>query len=584
MKLTGAQIFLESLRKEQVEVIFGLPGGVNLPEFDVLFDEKQIDLILARHEQGAGHMAEGYAKATGKVGVCLVTSGPGATNVITAVADAYMDSVPVVFFTGQVSTSLIGNDAFQEADVVGISRPCTKYNYLVKNVEDLAQTIKEAFYIAGTGRPGPVLVDLPKDVVLAKTEFKYPEKVYIRGYNPTLTGNKWQIRQAAEAISKSKRAVIYIGGGAVFSDASAEILELAEITGIPVTVTLMGLGAFPSDHPLSLGMLGMHGGYWTNMAMHEAELIIALGARFDDRVTGKTSEFAPHATIIHVDIDPTSIRKNVETHIPIVGDVKTVLRELNPLLRAGGNGNLKEMRKPWVEQIAQWKRDHPFTYRNDGPLPKPQYVIEKIYELMSPEGIIVTDVGQHQMWAAQYYNLGRPRTFLTSGGLGTMGFGLPAAIGAQKAFPKRQVVCIAGDGSFQMNLQELATAKNHGLPVKVVIINNKFHGMVRQWQQLFYNGRYSGSYLGDLPDYVKLAEAYTLRGFKTNKTQEVERVLREGFATDGPVLIDMQVDPTENCYPMIPAGGAHHQMLFEDPAPQPSGAKKEESKESISMA
>lgn len=567
MKKTGAEIFVESLRQEGVKTVFGIPGGVVLKIFDVLCQQKDIGLVLTRHEQGAAHMAEGYAKATGKAGVVLVTSGPGMTNIVTGLADAYMDSVPLVAFTGQVSTNLIGNDAFQEADNVGISRPCTKHNVLVKDVNELAQTVKEAFYIATTGRPGPVLVDIPKDVSVEKTEFKYPDKVSLRGYNPTIMGNKHQIKQAAEEITKAKKPVIYVGGGALFSDAADEILELAEITQVPVTMTLMGLSSFPGTHPLSMGMLGMHGGYWTNMAMHHADLLIAVGARFDDRVTGKLSAFCPEARVVHIDIDPTSIKKTFHAHIPIVGDVKSVLRQLNALLRSmdGNQKDVRTLRQPWIRQIEEWKKAHPLRYQQDDKITKPQYVIEKLFELTRNDGIVTTDVGQHQMWAAQYFKGTKPRTFLTSGGLGTMGFGFPAALGAQKAFPDRLVLCITSEGSFQMNLQELATAAEHKLPVKIVLLNNGFHGMVRQWQDLFYEGRYAASYLGKIPDFVKLAEAYGIRGLRAEKPAAVESVLRDGLKHKGPVLMDIQVDPFENCYPMIPAGGAHHEMVLEDP-------------------
>lgn len=585
MKKTGAEIFVESLKQEGVKVVFGIPGGVVLKIFDVLHQQKDVEVILTRHEQGAAHMAEGYAKATGRAGVVLVTSGPGMTNIVTGLADAYMDSVPLVAFTGQVSTSLIGNDAFQEADNVGISRPCTKHNVLVKDVNDLARTIKEAFYIATTGRPGPVLVDIPKDVSTNKIEFKYPDRVSLRGYNPTYEGNKHQIKQAAEEIMKARKPVIYVGGGALFSDAADEILELAEITQIPVTMTLMGLGSFPGTHALSMGMLGMHGGYWSNMAMHHADLLIAVGARFDDRVTGKLSDFCPGARVIHIDIDPTSIKKNVQTHIPIVGDVRTVLRQLNVLLRSmdGNQKDLKEQRRPWWNQIEEWKRAHPLRYQQDEKVTKPQYVIDKLFEITKHDGIVATDVGQHQMWAAQYFKGTKPRTFITSGGLGTMGFGFPAALGAQKAYPDKLVMCITSEGSFQMNLQELAVAAEYKLPVKIVLLNNGFHGMVRQWQDLFYEGRYASSYLGKIPDFVKLADAYGICGLRALKPAEVEPVIREGLKHKGPVLMDFHVDPFENCYPMIPAGGAHHEMVLEDPPElrktQKGGAAKKKAEE-----
>lgn len=585
MKKTGAEIFVESLKQEGVKVVFGIPGGVVLKIFDVLHQQKDVEVILTRHEQGAAHMAEGYAKATGRAGVVLVTSGPGMTNIVTGLADAYMDSVPLVAFTGQVSTSLIGNDAFQEADNVGISRPCTKHNVLVKDVNDLARTIKEAFYIATTGRPGPVLVDIPKDVSTNKIEFKYPDRVSLRGYNPTYEGNKHQIKQAAEEIMKARKPVIYVGGGALFSDAADEILELAEITQIHVTMTLMGLSSFPGAHALSMGMLGMHGGYWSNMAMHHADLLIAVGARFDDRVTGKLSDFCPGARVIHIDIDPTSIKKNVQTHIPIVGDVRTVLRQLNVLLRSmdGNQKDLKEQRRPWWNQIEEWKRAHPLRYQQDEKVTKPQYVIDKLFEMTKHDGIVATDVGQHQMWAAQYFKGTKPRTFITSGGLGTMGFGFPAALGAQKAYPDKLVMCITSEGSFQMNLQELAVAAEYKLPVKIVLLNNGFHGMVRQWQDLFYEGRYASSYLGKIPDFVKLADAYGICGLRALKPAEVEPVIREGLKHKGPVLMDFHVDPFENCYPMIPAGGAHHEMVLEDPPElrktQKGGAAKKKAEE-----
>ncbi len=576
MKLTGSEIFVESLKCEGVKTIFGIPGGVVLKLFDVLHQQNDVEVILTRHEQGAIHMAEGYAKATGKAGVALVTSGPGMTNIVTGLADAMMDSVPLVAFTGQVPTSLIGNDAFQEADNIGISRPCTKHNVLVKDVKDLSTVIKEAFYIANTGRPGPVLVDIPKDVTTESAEFHYPDKVSLRGYRPTVSGNRFQIKQAAGEILKAKRPVMYVGGGAVFSGAANEVRELADLTQIPVTMTVMGLGSFPGTHPLCMGMLGMHGTYSANMAMHEADLLIAVGARFDDRVTGKLSEFSPRARVIHIDIDPTSIKKNVHAHIPIVGDVKAVLKELMQVLSSmdGNPASVKAQRRPWLKQVNAWSAQHPLAYRQEGKKEtKPQYVIDKAYELTKHKAIVVTDVGQHQMWAAQYFKSGLQRTFLTSGGLGTMGFGFPAAIGAQKAYPNKTVLCITSEGSFQMNLQELAVAAIHKLPVKIILLNNQFHGMVRQWQDLFYEGRYASSDLGNTPDFVKLADAYGILGLRSEGPADVEAVLKEGLKHKGPVMMDFVIDRFENCYPMIPAGGAQHEMMLEDP-PQLKSARK----------
>lgn len=563
MKLTGAEIFIESLKKEGVKHIFGYPGGVVLNIFDHLHDEKDLQLILTRHEQGAVHAADGYARATGKPGVVLVTSGPGATNTVTGIATAYMDSIPLVVFTGQVPTMLIGNDAFQEADIVGITRPCTKYNFLVKDVKDLAYVVKEAFYIATTGRPGPVLIDIPKDVTTGKAEFVWPETIKLRSYNPTYEGNKYMITQAAHMIAKAKKPVIVAGGGVILSGASKELKELAEYTDVPVTMTLMGLGGFPGSHKLSLGMPGMHGTYYANKSIQESDLLIAIGMRFDDRVTGKISAFAPHAKIVHIDIDPTSIRKNVRVDVPIVGDVKKVLTTLNKVLKEEVQETWHEVRKAWLKQITEWKAERPMTYDREADIIKPQFVIEKIYELTKGEAIITTEVGQNQMWACQFFKYDKPRSFLTSGGLGTMGYGFPAAIGAQLAFPNKLVIDIAGDGSIQMNIQELATAVINKLPVKVAILNNGFLGMVRQWQELFFQEKYSHTRLdANLPDFVKVAEAYNAVGLRATKPSEVEPVLKEAFSIKRPVFMDFVIDWQEKVYPMVPAGAAIDEMLF----------------------
>jgi acetolactate synthase-1/2/3 large subunit len=565
MKISGAEIFIESLKKEGVKHIFGYPGGVVLNIFDFLYDDKDIQLILTRHEQGAVHAADGYARSTGKAGVALVTSGPGATNTITGIATASMDSVPIVVFSGQVPTMLIGNDAFQEADIVGISRPCTKYNYLAKDVKDLSRIVKEAFYIAMSGRPGPVLIDLPKDVTASKAEFTWPE-IKIRSYNPTYEGNKWMITQAAHAIAKSKKAVIIAGGGVILSGGSKELRELAEYTEIPVTMTLMGLGSFPGNHKLSLGMPGMHGTYYANKAIQESDLLITIGMRFDDRVTGKIDAFAPDAKIIQIDIDPTSIRKNVRVDIPIVGDVKRVLTLLNKILKEDVKEQWAEVRKAWLKQIDEWRQERPMTYTYSDEVIKPQFVVEKIYELTKGNAIIATEVGQNQMWTAQFYKFNKPRTLLTSGGLGTMGYGFPAAIGAQLAHPDKLVIDIAGDGSIQMNIQELATAVINKLPVKVAILNNRYLGMVRQWQELFFKERYSHTKLDEsVPDFVKIAEAYGAVGLRATKPGEVEPVLKEAFKTKRTVFMDFVVDWKEKVFPMVPPGAPIDQMLFEEP-------------------
>ena len=565
MKISGAEILIESLKREGVKHIFGYPGGVVLNIFDRLYDNKDIQLILTRHEQGAVHAADGYARSTGKPGVALVTSGPGATNTVTGIANASMDSIPLVVFSGQVPTMLIGNDAFQEADIVGISRPCTKYNYLAKDVKDLSRIVREAFHIAMSGRPGPVLIDLPKDVTVSKTEFTWPE-IKIRSYNPTYEGNKWMITQAAHLIAKSKKVVILAGGGVILSGGSKELKELAEYTDIPVTMTLMGLGSFPGTHELSLGMPGMHGTYYANKAIHESDLLIAIGMRFDDRVTGKIDAFAPHAKIIHIDIDPTSIRKNVRVDIPIVGDVKRVLTVLNKVLKEEVKEQWAEVRKAWLKQMDAWKKERPMTYTYSDEVIKPQFVVEKIHELTKGDAIIATEVGQNQMWTAQFYKFDKPRTLLTSGGLGTMGYGFPAAIGAQLAHPNKLVIDIAGDGSIQMNIQELATAVINKLPVKVAILNNRYLGMVRQWQELFFSERYSHTKLDEsVPDFVKIAEAYGAVGLRATKPGEVEPVLKEAFKTKRTVFMDFVVDWKEKVFPMVPPGAPIDQMLFEEP-------------------
>jgi acetolactate synthase-1/2/3 large subunit len=559
MKKTGAQIVVECLKKEGVETLFNYPGGAVLPLFDEL-QNAPFRQVLVRHEQAAVHAADGYARATGKVGVAVVTSGPGATNTVTGIATAFMDSVPIIILTGQVPTLLIGNDAFQEVDIIGITRPCTKHNYLVKEVSDLGRILKEAFYLARSGRPGSILVDLPKDIMVNSAEFKYPEKVFIRGYQPTYEGHPGQIQRAVELIMKSKKPTLYTGGGIISSNASKELTLLAERLGIPVTMTLMGLGGFPGNHLLSLGMLGMHGTYHANMAVMESDLLIAVGARFDDRVTGKIESFAPQAKIIHIDIDPTSISKSVRVDLPIVGDCKRVLTKILSLLEEEEINSFKEGLNKWRHQIEKWKALYNMDY-HQGEKIKPQYVVEKIWELTKGDAIITTEVGQNQMWAAQYYQFIKPRTLLTSGGLGTMGYGFPAAIGAQAAFPNKLVIDISGDGSFQMNSQELATAVQYRLPIKVAILNNGYLGMIRQWQEFFYGKRYASSCLeGISPDFVKLAEAYGAVGLKAIKPEEVIPTLKKAFSIPKPVIIDFVVDPEENVYPMVPAGEPLNQM------------------------
>ncbi|NLN06255.1 MAG: biosynthetic-type acetolactate synthase large subunit [Firmicutes bacterium] len=554
MKLSGAHMIVEALKRENVDVVFGYPGGKVLNLYDALYDAG-ITHYLSRHEQGAVHAADGYARVTGKTGVVFTTSGPGATNIVTGLANAYMDSVPLVAFTGQVATSMIGTDAFQEADIFGITLPITKHNYLVTNVEDLPRIIKEAFHLAATGRPGPVLIDLPTDVQSAVTDFRYPQTVSIPGYNPTYDGHPGQTNRAAKAIARAKKPLLYAGGGVVIAGAHEELRQLAETADIPVTTTLMGIGGFPGNHPLSLGMLGMHGTYWANMAMHKADLIIAVGARFDDRVTGDLSSFARGAKVVHIDIDPAEIGKNVSVDIPIVGDVKRVLTEL--LKKVAPKTHPK-----WLAKIEAWRQEAPLTYvqEPDGEI-LPQYVIESIYRETGGEALIATDVGQHQMWVAQYYRFTKPRAFVTSGGLGTMGFGLPASLGLQIGAPGETVFCIAGDGSFQMNLQELATAVSYNLPVKVAIINNRYLGMVRQWQELFYKKRYSAVDLSRSPDFVKLAEAFGAGGLRAEKPREVVPAIRKALETPGPVVIDFRVRAEENVFPMVPPNSPINEMM-----------------------
>ncbi|MBK5275964.1 MAG: biosynthetic-type acetolactate synthase large subunit [Desulfuromonadales bacterium] len=564
MKMNGARIMLECLKKEGVDTIFGYPGGTVINIYDELFSFKEIRHILPRHEQAGTHAADGYARATGRVGVCLATSGPGATNTVTGIATAYMDSIPMVIITGQVPTPLIGNDAFQEVDIIGITRPCTKHSFLVRDVKDLALIMKKAFYIARTGRPGPVLVDLPKDVQIAQTEFVYPETVEIRSYKPTMGGHPRQVEKAMDMILDSRRPVMYVGGGAVLGNAAEELTALCRELLIPVTTTLMGLGSFPENDPNSLGMLGMHGSYCANMAMTTSDLIIAIGARFDDRVTGKLTTFAPHAKIIHVDVDPTSIKKNVRVDLPIVGDVRDVLikmikqaDKLKDKVTA-----FKTALAPWHDDIAGWKEKHPIGYKNSTTIIKPQFVIQKLRELSDVDAIISTDVGQHQMWTAQFFQFNKPRTLLTSGGLGTMGFGLPAAMGAQVAFPGRQVITICGDGGVQMNIQEMATLVQNKLPVKIVILNNNFLGMVRQWQELFFDKRYSSTCM-ELPiDFVKLADAYGAKGFSTSKPSDVEKIIKQGFKENGPVIMEFKIAREEKVLPMVPAGAALNEMVL----------------------
>jgi len=563
VELTGAEIFVRALQAEGVEYIFGYPGGAVLHTYDALYNQDKVKHILVRHEQAATHAADGYARSTGRPGVVIVTSGPGATNAVTGIATAYMDSIPMVVFTGQVPTHLIGNDAFQEADNIGITRPCVKHNFLVKDVNKLAETIKKAFYVATTGRPGPVVVDIPKDVTAEKAEFSYPDKVSMRSYNPVHVGHAGQIKRAVKLMLGAKRPMLYTGGGVILGNASAALTKLARELNFPVTNTLMGLGAYPATDPQFVGMLGMHGTYEANMAMHHCDVLVAVGARFDDRVTGNIEKFCPHARIVHIDIDPASISKNVKVDVPIVGCVDNVLRVmLNEIGDTGRRPDAAALPE-WWRQIDEWRSKDCLRYDRDSELIKPQFVIEKLYEVTHGDAYITSDVGQHQMWAAQYYKFDKPRRWINSGGLGTMGFGLPASMGVQLAHPDATVACVTGEGSIQMCIQELSTCLQYQLPIKVVNLNNRYLGMVRQWQEFFYQKRYAMSYMESLPDFVKLAESYGHVGMQIDKPADVEGALREAMQLkDRLVFMNFMTDQTENVYPMIPAGGGQNEMIL----------------------
>lgn len=571
MRKTGAQIVIDALIQEEVEVVFGYPGGVVIPIFDVLYDTKELKFVLTRHEQAAAHAADGYSRASGKVGVCLVTSGPGATNIMTGLATAYLDSIPMVAITGQVASSLLGTDAFQEADIVGISRPITKHNFLVKSIQELPVLMKQAFHIARTGRPGPVLIDIPVDISRAVLDgYQYPETVSIRSYKPNLHGHPRQIQRAAEAIAAAKKPLLFTGGGIIHAGAHKELLEFAQKTNMPVTTTLMGLGGFPGEHPLFLGMPGMHGAKAANYAIQECDLMVSIGARFDDRVTGFVAKFAPNASIIHMDVDPAAISKIIKVDIPVVGDAKNILIELNKVVK-------ERAADSWNEKVMKWKGDRLFHYTDSQDVIKPQAVIEAVFRETSGNAIICTEVGQHQMWTAQYFKFNRPRQLLTSGGLGTMGFGMPAAMGAALSNPGVPVVDIAGDGSIQMNIQELATLSINRIPVKICILNNSYLGMVRQWQELFHNRRYSSTCLRGgyvckdctgteckrkyIPDFVALAQSYGVAAFRAEKVADVQQVIRDALAVDGPALMEFVVTPEENVFPMVPAGKPLDEIL-----------------------
>ncbi len=562
MELTGAEIFVRCLRDEGVEYLFGYPGGAVLHIYDALYKQEEVKHILVRHEQGATHAADGYARSTGKPGVVLVTSGPGATNAVTGIATAYMDSVPLVVFTGQVMTHLIGDDAFQEVDAIGITRPCVKHNFMVKDVRDLAMIMRKAFHVATTGRPGPVVVDIPKDITAHKTDYVFPQDPSLRSYRPVTDGDPAVIRKAAELLLTAKRPMIYAGGGVILGNASSELTELVRWLGAPCTNTLMGLGAFAATDPLFVGMLGMHGTYEANMAMHECDVLLAVGARFDDRVTGDLDKFCPNARIIHIDIDPASIQKNVAVEIAVIGDARLVMRELLAALTASGRRLDAPALKAWWHRIDEWRGRHCLEYdRANTEVIKPQFVLETLYRLTKGDAFVTSDVGQHQMWAAQFYKFDRPRRWINSGGLGTMGFGLPAAIGVQLAHPQDTVACVTGEASIQMCIQELSTCKQYDLPIKIINLNNRYMGMVRQWQEFFYQSRYSHSYLEALPDFVKLAESYGHAGLRVDKPHDVEAALKEALGQrDRLVFLDFITDQTENVYPMIAAGAGHHEM------------------------
>jgi len=563
MELTGAQIVVQSLKDEGVELVFGYPGGAALHIYDAFYSQEDVRHILVRHEQGATHAADGYARATGKTGVVLVTSGPGVTNTITGIATAYMDSIPMVVLSGQVPTHLIGDDAFQEVDTVGITRPCVKHNFLVRDVKDLAETIKRAFYIANSGRPGPVVVDIPKDITAQRVEYTYPKEVRIRSYAPVTKGHSKQINRAADLLLNARRPIIYTGGGVVLANAARQLTALVDKLGYPCTNTLMGLGGLPSDHPLFLGMLGMHGTYEANMAMYECDVMLSVGARFDDRVTGDLAKFSPKAKIIHVDIDPASIGKNVRVEVPIVGDAGEVLDQLLAAIASSGSLPRRDDLDAWWKMIESWRGRESLAYDLSDEVIKPQYVVQKLHEVTLGDAYVTSDVGQHQMWAAQYYGFNKPRRWINSGGLGTMGFGLPAAIGVQLAHPESAVACVTGEASIMMCIQELSTCKQYDLPIKVVNLNNRYMGMVRQWQEFFYDRRYSHSYMDSLPDFVDLATSFGHTGLRVDKPGDVEGALLEAFAQkDRLVFLDFLTDQTENVYPMIAAGAGHNEMVL----------------------